>query len=107
MLNVDNQNRTHEVNALPRADCLLEKHKNCFDKCKNNTVRCLAAPSYSLHQLQTNNLISKILLEEELQIHGHPKSLFIRDKKRQRNVLEGKQELISHYRYAHDINLTQ
>ena len=105
MLNAVNQGINQEENCLPRANCLLEMPKSCFHKCKNKTVRCFAAPNYSLDQLKTDNLVSILSLEEELHIHGHPKSLFNRDKKRQRNVMEGKQELISHYRYAHGVIL--
>ena len=103
VINSDSQNQAQETGSLPLTNQSIKKPQFCFNKCKNNFERCLASPGYSLDELQDRNskVINKKLLEDELQRHGHPTSKIMPKKKRQRNVEEGKQELIAHYRYSH------
>ena len=88
-------------NNIPLENNSIVQPKFCFPNCNNSSTKCKAEPFYSINQITAENFINKLLLEEELKRHGHPTSLKMPKTKRQRNVEEGKRELIAHYRYAH------
>ena len=97
MINSNIEERAQTNRGLATTNQFIEKPLNCLDKCKNNSTRCTEEPYYSLGQLRTPQLVNKRLLEDELQRHRHPKSRLVSRNRTQRNIEEGKQELIDHY----------
>lgn len=72
---------------------LKDRHENCD--------RCSANCAYEIDDL-LNEKVGQLKLNEELSLHGHPKTRHMDLSKRQRTTKEGIQELIEHYKFSHD-----
>jgi hypothetical protein len=73
--------------------------------CTNDCNKCKAHIEYSLEQLNakngSKNLIGQIQINDELFKHSHPKSRKINSNFR--NTEQARNELINHYKYAHNL----
>lgn len=74
--------------------------------CSNNCRNCTILPTYSVEQLKTVNgnrrLIGQLKLNEELSIHGHPKSRKMTNG-RFRNTEQALSEILDHYKHFHNL----
>lgn len=74
--------------------------------CNNNCRNCTILPTFSVEQLKTVNgnkrLIGQLKLNEELSIHGHPKSRKMTNGKF-RNTEQALLEILEHYKHFHNL----
>lgn len=68
--------------------------------CIYNCKECLSEPKYSIVDIMRKEFLSQKKISDELGAHGHKKSLKMKNNKF-RNLKQGKDELINHYRYYH------
>ncbi len=87
--------------SINQNNALVYSHLNynyCFISCSKCEKNC----AFRLSEINPNNSsLSQKQINEELKIHGHPKSRINKKTRRNRSLLEAKKELENHYKNYH------
>jgi hypothetical protein len=80
-----------------------KEQDHCNGECSNCVQRCV----YTVEELTLERLVTQSQVNKELGKHGHPQCRKWKEhgKEKNRNTAQAKEELLSHYRKSHGIQI--
>jgi hypothetical protein len=83
------------------------KRRKEQDHCKDECLNCVQECVYTVEELTLERLVTQMQVNKELGKHGHPQSRKwkVNGKEKTRNTDQAKEELLTHYRKSHGIQL--